>query len=90
MIKEPLTQWDDGFPYDLLAPVGVTPDSSMQMVRDASFTLMAQNAMTPAMRQAWDTLRRPDRRLVVDFFMIHGEYASLFAASSQEAQDDHS
>jgi hypothetical protein len=74
MLKDPLTEWEDGFPYDLLVPAGITPESSMQEIQDASFTLLEQGAMTPQVRKAWDALRHPDRRLVVDFFMIQGEF----------------
>jgi len=67
-MKDPLFQWDGPFPYDVLATVGVTPDSTMQQVNDASFDLMAQG-MTPKVRAAWDELRLVRRRLVVDFFL---------------------
>lgn len=68
MIIDPLTVWEDGFPYALLAGAGITPDSSMAEIKEASFTLMKQG-MTPEQRAAWDTLRFPERRLVVDFFL---------------------
>ena len=61
-------------PYDLLAPVGITPQSSMQQIRSVMFSLMEQNLMTPARREAWDTLRRLEQRLAVDFFMVHTEH----------------
>lgn len=70
MFKDPLTIWADGFPYDLLSPAGITPDSSQREIRDAAFTLMAQGPMAPEVRHAWDTLRQPERRLAVDFFML--------------------
>ena len=69
MLKDPLTKWDGLFPYDALAGVGITPESSMREVMDASFDLMAQGLMTPEMRQAWDELRFTQRRLFVDFFL---------------------
>ena len=69
MLKDPLTDWDGTFPYDALACVGITPDSTMKQVIDASFELMAQNRMTPEVRAAWDHLRIKDKRLLVDFFL---------------------
>ena len=70
MLRDPLLHWSPGrFPYDELARAGITPDSTMREVLDASFDLMAQGAMTPEAREAWDELRRPARRLVVDFFL---------------------
>jgi hypothetical protein len=73
MRKDPLTEWEEGFPYDLLAPVGVTPDSPMAVVREALFLLMARGTVPAADRQAWEALRRPERRRVVDFFMLPGD-----------------
>jgi hypothetical protein len=73
MRKDSLISWEDGFPYDLLAPAGIHPASTMQEIRDASFSLMAQGAMTPEIRNAWDTLRRSERRLAVDFFICETE-----------------
>jgi hypothetical protein len=70
MIKDPFTRWPDGvFPYDALASVDVTPQSSLREVRDASFELMARGLMTPEVRAAWDSLRDCQRRLFVDFFL---------------------
>ena len=69
MLKDPLTKWDGLFPYDALAPVGITPNSSMQEVKDASFELMAQGLMSPEVRAAWDELRIKEKRLLVDFFL---------------------
>lgn len=68
MIIDPFTIWENGFPYTLLAAAGITPDSSMTEIKEASFDLMKQG-MTPEQRAAWDTLRFPERRLVVDFFL---------------------
>jgi len=70
MRKDPRTVWEGGFPYDVLASVGIGPESSMRSIRQASFTLMASGAMTPMARRAWDTLRNPASRLVIDFFML--------------------
>jgi hypothetical protein len=68
MIIDPLTTWEDGFPYTVLAEVGITPQSSTTEVKAASYALM-ERGMTPQQRAAWDTLRFPERRLVVDFFL---------------------
>jgi hypothetical protein len=69
MFKDPLLRWSGPFPYDSLAPAGITPDSTTREILDASFDLMAQGRMTPEVRQAWDELRRIPQRLVVDFFL---------------------
>ena len=75
MNKDPYTVSLDESPYDVLASVGIKPDSSMQEVRDASFMFMAVGGMTPSVRRAWDALRNPATRLTVDFFMPpdHGQ-----------------
>ncbi|HSS52637.1 MAG TPA: hypothetical protein VLX28_27150 [Thermoanaerobaculia bacterium] len=69
MFKDPLLRWSGRFPYEVLAGAGVTPDSTIREILDASFDLMAQGRMTAETRQAWDELRLPSRRLVVDFFL---------------------
>ncbi len=54
--------------YDILAPFGVVPDSTMEQVREASFDLMEQSGgMTKTQRRAWDALRKIETRLVADF-----------------------
>lgn len=75
MFNDPLSEWEEGSPYELLAGAGITPASPAQAVRDASYVLMAQAGMTAAARRAWDELRHPGRRLVVDFFLLHGDYS---------------
>ena len=55
--------------YDVLAPFGITPDSTMEQILDAGFDLMEQpDGMTKVQRRAWDALRKAEPRLVVDFF----------------------
>ncbi len=73
MIKDPELRWKGAFPYDVLAPAGVTPASPMSVVRDASFELMHEGEMTPEVRAAWDELRISSRRLIVDFFLYPDE-----------------
>lgn len=69
MIKDPLAEWAGPTSYDVLAVTGITPDSSMREVLDASFDLMERNLMEPEVRAAWDHLRLKQRRLFVDFFL---------------------
>ena len=60
--------------YDLLAPFGITPDSTMTQIRDAGFDLMEQpGGMTQTQRRAWDALRKVETRLVVDFLLWRPE-----------------
>ncbi|MEW6733848.1 MAG: hypothetical protein AB1489_21155, partial [Acidobacteriota bacterium] len=70
MIKDPLTQWEnDLFPYDALATVGITPQSSMKAVLEAAGDLIEGGLWSPDKRIAWDELRTVERRLWVDLFM---------------------
>jgi hypothetical protein len=69
MYKDPLLRWSGRFPYEVLADAGITPESTMREILDASFDLMARGQMTAEARQAWDELRLVSRRLVVDFFL---------------------
>ncbi len=88
MLKDPLTRWQGPFPYDLLAPVGITPQSSLKEVMDASYDLMAQGLMTPDVRAAWDKLRHTSERLVVDFFLYDIDLA-VEARRHRAALDEH-
>lgn len=69
MLKDPSTIWEGPFPYDALVGVGITPESTMPEILDASFDLMANGQMTPEVRLVWDDLRIADRRMIVDFFL---------------------
>lgn len=79
MIKDPRTVWAGSFPYDVLAPAGITPNSTQAEVEDASFTLMRKGLMNPAAQRAWNELRDPARRMVVDLLLydvdLDGEIA---------------
>jgi hypothetical protein len=87
MIKDPFTRWPGLFPYDALAPVGVTPHSSLREVLDASFELMARGLMTPEVREAWDRLRDPQKRQFVDFFLYPLDAAAEAARCRRELDE---
>lgn len=76
MIDDPLAEQAGLSPYGALKPAGVTPDSSLKDVMDASFELMARNLMTPEVRAAWDQLRLKPRRLLVDLFLYQFDPAA--------------
>lgn len=87
MVRDPLTRWDNLFPYDVLAFAGITPDSTIAEIRDASFDLMARNEMTPEVRQAWDDLRIASRRVVVDFFLYQIDVAAELATAGSSLEE---
>lgn len=86
MFKDPAARWEGEYPYDALAPVGVTPASTAREILDASYELMARCLMTSSVRRAWDELRAPDRRLVVDFFLYDVDLASVIAHASEHIE----
>ncbi|WP_030779577.1 hypothetical protein [Streptomyces sp. NRRL S-920] len=69
MIKDPDASWEGPFPYDALAPAGVTPWTTHADMRDVSFELLARHLMTPVTQQAWDELRVVRRRMLVDLLL---------------------
>ncbi|MBW5424465.1 hypothetical protein GKQ77_23365 [Streptomyces sp. BG9H] len=69
MIKDPDASWEGPFPYDALAPAGVTPWTTHAEMRDVSFELLARHLMTPVTQQAWDELRGVRRRMLVDLLL---------------------
>lgn len=76
LFKDPHLPWQAEFPYQRLnqrlreaGHPGLNPSSTAKEIKDALFDLMAVGAVSPEARLAWDELRLPERRLVLDFFM---------------------
>lgn len=62
------------FAYRVLAPFGITVNSTMKEVLDVAFDLMgAEGGMTVEQRLAWDVLRKVETRLVADFLQTAHE-----------------
>jgi len=88
VLRDPLTRWSGRFPYDVLAPAGITPESTLQEVRDVSFELMAAGRMTAEVRRAWDELRSLPRRLLVDFLLYPVDLPAEIAAARDGIEAD--
>src|SRR5437016_6156442 len=88
MWRDSAMRWDVPFPYDALAPVGITPASTMREVKDATFDLMRLGLLSPDVRVAWDELRLTPRRLFVDFFLydVDLEHEAACATAALEAE----
>ncbi|MDX2523352.1 hypothetical protein [Streptomyces europaeiscabiei] len=56
-------------PYEALATVGVTPWTTHAEMQDVSFELLARGLMNPHTQQAWNDLRDPRQRLLLDLFL---------------------
>ncbi|MDJ1137447.1 hypothetical protein [Streptomyces iconiensis] len=69
MFKDPRTTWDGPYPYDVLAPAGVTPETTHADMQDVSFELMTRRMMTPETQTAWNELRTVPRRLRADLVL---------------------
>jgi len=65
-VAEPRAPWEGGeCPYEVL---GVPPAASAEHSVDLAYDLQARpGGMSQAERQAWDALRRVEKRLLVDF-----------------------
>jgi hypothetical protein len=70
MKKDAATVWENGFPYDVLEEMGITPNSNMKMIHDAALQIPKDRkaAVKPAFRE----LQEIPRRLMVDFFLYLG------------------
>ena len=68
MEKDPDMIWEGDFPYDVLAPAGITPDSRMSEVLD-SMSYFTRRREGGRAQTAWKTLRVVKERLFVDFFL---------------------
>lgn len=84
MIKDPSASWDGPFPYDVLAPAGVTPWTIHADMRDVSFELLARHLMTPVTQQAWDELRTVRRRLLVDLLLYDVDLETELPLAAEE------
>ena len=68
MYKDPDTTWEGEFPYDALAPAGITPHSSMRELR-ASKRYFTKNHQIGKVHRAYTVLKEVQGRLFVDFFL---------------------
>jgi CHAT domain len=69
LVEDPAAWAHHASPYQALAVAGITPSSTAQEVKDASFVLMANDLWTPDARMAWDRLRSVPERLAADAFL---------------------
>src|SRR2546423_871371 len=81
MLKDPFTAWDGPFPYDLLKPVGATPELPHAEMLEIPFELLSQGLMSPEANHAWEELRLIERRLFVDLMMYELDPATGIAAA---------
>ncbi|MEV0091410.1 CHAT domain-containing protein [Streptomyces sp. NPDC050738] len=66
LVADRCTLRDETFPYQALRSAGITPGSPSEKVKDATYTLMEQGAMSWQARVAWDRLRIPAQRMQLD------------------------
>ncbi|MEU5957085.1 CHAT domain-containing protein [Streptomyces sp. NPDC047525] len=66
LVADPFASSDRTYPYFALRDAGVDPGATMDVVNDASYTLLERGGMTWSERVAWDRLRLPGRRLQLD------------------------
>ena len=65
----------DEFPYDLLDSHGIDAKATHDEILAASLRLQSEGTFDTQLRRAWDQLRRPEKRLAVDFFLFAPELA---------------
>ena len=69
MLRDPCNSWEGGeHPYDVMRPVGITPDSTRQQVLDAQYDMVDKKLWTPEKRPPWDELRNIESRIWLDLF----------------------
>jgi hypothetical protein len=88
VIQDPLTVWDGPYPYDVLAPVGVTPELTHKEMQDVSFALMRGGLMGPRTHQAWDELRTLRRRLLIDLLLYDVGPAEEIAPAREPVEEE--
>lgn len=73
---------DTESPYDVLAPAGVTPQSSMREIRGAIGYFTRKGAVE-TVQNAWNTLIVVEDRLLIDFFLYRDRSAAQEAAGEE-------
>lgn len=66
LVADPVALREQTFPYRALRAAGVTPASPTETVKDATYLLMEQGGINWQERVAWDLLRTPAKRLLLD------------------------
>ncbi len=86
---DPALPWEGEFPYRVLRRFGITPDSPADAVQDASFDMSASDLADAAVNLAWEKLRVPRRRLVIDFFCYALPPEASPAPEAEKRADDY-
>jgi hypothetical protein len=66
LVADPVALRQSTFPYLALRAAGVTPASPTEIVKDAAYVLMERGGISWQERVAWDQLRTPAKRLLLD------------------------
>jgi CHAT domain len=86
LVSDPNLRWPGGLPYDIFARLGISPQSSIDAVNNASYDLQLQDSgMSTEEQAAWDRLRTVPQRLFLDAFLYpinHPEEVVEFFESS--------
>jgi hypothetical protein len=70
LVSDPNLGWPGGLPYDVFARLGISPQSSIEAVNNASYDLQLQESgMSTEEQAAWDRLRTVPQRLFLDAFL---------------------
>lgn len=70
LVSDPNLRWPGGLPYDIFARLGISPQSSIEAVNNASYDLQLQESgMSTEEQAAWDRLRTVPQRLFLDAFL---------------------
>lgn len=86
MLQDPKAVWDDArFPYEVMAEVGITPDSSIRDVQNAYFQMIEKGMRSSDSRAAWDALKTIPERLWVDFLMHPLSIEALLAVLAERS-----
>ncbi|MGD2086286.1 MAG: hypothetical protein PVH61_08895 [Candidatus Aminicenantes bacterium] len=76
MIQDPEMSWEDDFPYDVLAPAGITPYSSIREVQASMGYFIDQN-MVEETQTSRNLLRQVKNRLFYDFFFYREKWPGM-------------
>jgi hypothetical protein len=76
MVQDPEMSWEGDFPYDVLAPAGITPYSSIREIQKSMGYFIDRN-MVEETQTLRNLLRQVKNRLFYDFFFYRLELPGM-------------
>ncbi len=85
MHRDPEMTWEGEFPYDTLAPAGITPNSSIRDIQNC-IGFFAKRGLATEAQPPRSLLKQVDNRLFFDFFLYRWEPPEIKEMKSNDKE----